>query len=124
MMADRHDAGTVSLDSDVLIAPHHGGNNGGSTCFVERVSPLFVVFSAGNIHQHPSSGAAGRVLAAGVQDGRIFRTDRGDDEPGNFEWKRGSINGCKDRRGDDDVDIVMRETSFVDVEHRQTSTGC
>ena len=29
----------------------------------------------------------------------IFRTDRGDDEPGPFEWKQGAVAGCVDPGG-------------------------
>ncbi len=85
IMVDRHNAGTVSLDADVLIAPHHGGDNGSSACFILAVDPGFVVFSAGHDHHHPTSSAAGRYTSAGVPVNRIFRTDRGDDE-GSGEW--------------------------------------
>jgi hypothetical protein len=37
----------------------------------------------------------------------MFRTDRGDDEPGGFEWKKGSLPGCNDPAGDDDVEVVL-----------------
>ncbi len=40
-------AGVITIDSDVLIAPHHGADNGGSTCFIQAVSPEYVIFSAG-----------------------------------------------------------------------------
>jgi len=36
-MVDNHQAGRVSLKADVMIAPHHGGNNGSSRCFIQAV---------------------------------------------------------------------------------------
>lgn len=60
VMADRHDAGEVSLGSDVVIAPHHGGNNASSDCFLKRIDPTWVIFSAGHSHGHPTAGAAQR----------------------------------------------------------------
>ena len=104
VMVDNHQAGRVSLKADVIVAPHHGANNGSSRCFIQAVDPRFVIFSAGHAHQHPTEAAAERYLAHGVPVANIFRTDRGDDEPGPFEWKVGSISGCRDPRGDDDVE--------------------
>ena len=66
IMVDRHNAGEVSLQADVIIAPHHGANNASSRCFIDAVAPSFVVFSAGHDNQHPTAGAAGRYLAHGV----------------------------------------------------------
>jgi beta-lactamase superfamily II metal-dependent hydrolase len=123
-MVQNHQTGQVSLKSDVIIAPHHGGDNGSSTCFVDAVAPTFVVFSAGSQHQHPSKGAAERYLAHGVQLQNMFRTDRGDDEDGPFEWKAGSIAGCQDGRGDDDVEIVIRGSGSLEVAYRHSGDGC
>lgn len=123
-MADRHDANEVSLKSDVLIAPHHGGNNGSAGCFIARVDPTFLVFSAGHDHNHPSDGAAQRYLTHGVLQANMFRTDRGDDERGSFEWKAGAIAGCTDARGDDDVEIVVTDTGTLSVAYREAHSGC
>jgi hypothetical protein len=38
-MVRSHQAKQASLKADVLIAPHHGGNNGSGTCFTEAVDP-------------------------------------------------------------------------------------
>ena len=54
----------------------------------------------------------------------MFRTDRGDDESDTFEWKEGSITGCSDPRGDDDIEIVIRANGVVEVDYRSASTGC
>lgn len=124
VMVDNHKSGKVSLASDVIVAPHHGGNNASSTCFIEAVHPSSVIFSAGHEHQHPTKGAAERYIQQGVAIDHIFRTDRGDDESGSFEWKHGSIKGCQDKRGDDDVDVVLRENGNVEVEYRKAQNGC
>ena len=55
----------------------------------------------------------------------MFRTDRGDDEPGNLEWKNAdTVAGCNDGRGDDDVDILLPFTGPAQVDYRQAATGC
>ena len=112
----------VPLKSDVLIAPHHGGNNGSAKCFVEAVDPQFVIFSAGHKHDHPSNSAAQRYLDHGIPRNKILRTDRGDNE-GGFEWPEQGTT-CKDKAGDDDVDIVLSNSGAVSVAHRQSGTGC
>lgn len=124
VMVDRHNDGTVSLDSDVIIAAHHGGNNGSSRCFIDAVSPTHVVFSAGHAHQHPTTTAAERYLAAGVPLDNIYRTDRGDHESGTYEWNHGRIEGCIDPRGDDDVEIRLRGDQTPSVAYLHTSSGC
>lgn len=116
-------ASAVPIQADVLIAPHHGGNNGSSSCFIAEVDPDFVIFSAGHSHEHPTAGAAGRYLAHGVQIQNIFRTDRGDDE-GGFEWPHGAIAGCRNRPGNDDVEIVLPLNGSSQVAYRQGAAGC
>jgi beta-lactamase superfamily II metal-dependent hydrolase len=124
IMAANHDSGIVSIRADVLIAPHHGGNNGSSDCFIQRVNPRFVVFSAGHDHQHPTAAAAQRYLARGVSLANIFRTDRGDDEPGTFEWKEGSVNGCSAPRGFGDIEIALPRTGVPGVRYVRSAGGC
>ena len=116
-------AAEVSIQSDIIIAPHHGGNNGSSSCFIQAVDPTFVIFSAGHDHEHPTEGTAGRYLAHGVSVSNIFRTDRGDDE-GGFEWDEGRIPGCKDKRGDDDVEIILPANGAPTVKYRLAAAGC
>jgi competence protein ComEC len=107
----------INIDSDVLIAPHHGGDNGSSTEFIKKVSPTWVIFSAGHRHKHPTKNAAERFLSNGVQTDHIFRTDLGDDEGGK-EWDEGRIIGHVDKRGDDDIDILIRPNGEIVVEYR------
>lgn len=123
VMAQRHDDGIASLTADVVLAPHHGGDNGSSTCFIQRVSPNFVIFAAGHSHDHPTAAAARRYLAQGVPLANIFRTDRGDDE-GGFEWAEGRIPGCSDARGDDDVEIIIPRGQSIIVRYREVDGGC
>ncbi|NKB82788.1 MAG: MBL fold metallo-hydrolase [Nitrospirales bacterium] len=112
----------VPLQADVLIAPHHGGNNGSSTCFIRAVNPTFVIFSAGHRYHHPSHEAAQRYLDHGLPVSHLFRTDRGDDE-GGAEWSHGRVAGCRDARGDDDVEILLRSTLPPVVQYQRPSTG-
>lgn len=121
VMVDR--ASQVPIKSDVITAPHHGGNNGNAKCFIEQVDPEFVIFSAGNKHDHPTSSAAQRYIDHGVSLTKMFRTDRGDDEGGS-EWPHGSVAGCADGRGDDDIDVVIRADGTIEVDYRNASTGC
>jgi competence protein ComEC len=71
VMVDRHNAGQVSLKADVLIASHHGGNNGSATCFIQAIDPQFVVFSSGHDHQHPTHNAANRFLVQSPEQSAI-----------------------------------------------------
>jgi len=111
------------LDADVLQAPHHGGNNGSSSCFIKAVSPQWVVFSAGHKHDHPTYGAADRYMAAGVKRQNMLRTDRGDDE-GGYEWEYLSADTCKDESGDDSVTLVISEQGEVQIAYDTPYQGC
>lgn len=121
VMVDRQ--AQVPIASDVLIAPHHGGDNASATCFIQAIDPTFVIFPAGHSYDHPSSAAAQRYIDHGIPLANIFRTDRGDDE-GGFEWGHGRISGCSDGRGDDGVGIVLTTGGTVQVDYRHASSGC
>lgn len=108
---------------EVIVAPHHGADNASSTCFIDAVNPSFVVFPAGHAFQHPRKDAAQRYLDHGVPESNMFRTDRGDDE-GAEEWDFGRISGCQDKKGDDDVEIVITDDGSVVVDYRQPQVGC
>jgi competence protein ComEC len=116
-------AAAVPLRAAVMTAPHHGGNNGSSNCFIEAVDPDYVIFSAGNKHHHPTQGAADRYIASGVPLEHLFRTDLGDNE-GKPEWIFGALKGCKDKAGDDDVDVVISAAGKVSVGYRVPKSGC
>lgn len=92
---------------------------GGGLCTVTRApGPHFMLYDAG------SAGAANRYLAAGVPVANIYRTDRGDHEPGEYEWTHGRINDCKDPRGADDVEIHLRGGQPPSVRYFRASNGC
>ena len=113
-MLDEREA--IPIDSDVLIAPHHGADNASTKAFIEAVTPDFVIFSAGHAFEHPRKSTAERYIAAGVPAKRLLRTDWGDDEGGD-EWAEGRVAGQKDKLGDDDVDIIIRADSKVEVDY-------
>lgn len=65
MLLREHNA---DLDSDVLIAPHHGSRSSSTPAFVTAVSPAVVIYSAGYRSQfgHPSPEVVERYLAGGA----------------------------------------------------------
>lgn len=107
---------TMPIDSDVLIAPHHGGDNASARAFIAAVKPTYVVFSAGHEFEHPRGVTAKRYLDAGIPAKRILRTDWGDDE-GDNEWAEGRVAGQTDKPGDDDVDIIIHADGTVAVDY-------
>ena len=111
--------GSVPIKSDVLVAAHHGADNGSSKPFIQAVQPKFVVFSAGHAFQHPRKVTAQRFINFGLSKTVIFRTDRGDDE-GPKEWNYLRIPGHVDQAGDDDVDILIQDSGEVLVDYRQS----
>lgn len=96
----------LRLQSDVLVAPHHGADNGSSIPFIKAVEPEYVIFSAGHHFNHPRARTAQRYLDCGVDQDKMLRTDLGDDE-GDKEWDYGRIPGHKDKIGDDDIEVVI-----------------
>lgn len=115
------------LNSTVLIAPHHGANNGSSTAFINQVSPSKVIFSAGHKFSHPRRDAVLRYLSH-VDENDIYRTDRGDDEskPGEAdkEWSYTRNPGCSDEYGDDDISIELLADRTFRIYYRNDNTAC
>ena len=108
------------LDSDVLIAAHHGADNASCESFIENVSPRYVVFSAGNKHRHPRKTTAERFEEEGVLRTNIFRTDRGyyesgGDEEWQQEWTYLSSPNGSDNSGDDHVQIFIPEGGQIRI---------
>jgi len=100
------------LKSDVIIAPHHGGDNASSQEFIEAVKPKYVVFSCGDKHVHPRDITVKRYVAFGVDEKNMFRTDYADKAEGgtlgcNKEWKQPRRSRKKDKS--DDVQIILKE---------------
>jgi len=110
------------LSSNVIVAPHHGADNASSTAFITAVNPSYVIFSAGHKHEHPRASAAKRYLRL-VGDNKIYRTDRGDDE-GQKEYAVGRIDGCKDKRGDDDIVIKLHSDQSYTVAYVNSDNTC
>ena len=109
----------IPIDSDVLIAPHHGADNGSSTAFINAVSPDWVIFSAGSAHRHPRADAAQRYLDNGVAIDHIFRTDLGDNEGGE-EWNHGINTPGGSVLGRDNVDILIRPNGEILVDYHSS----
>lgn len=119
-MVDNKDV--IPIDSDVLVAPHHGADNASSTRFIQAVSPQYVIFSAGHRFEHPRAIAAQRYLDNGITIQNIFRTDLGDDESSpdepDREWSHGRQQGHHDPAGDDDVDVIIGSNGSITVQYR------
>jgi competence protein ComEC len=104
----------ASLESDVIIAPHHGARNASCPDFIEAVNPEYVIFSAGNKHNHPHQVSTTNYLNFGVALDHIFRTDvgafsaDGDKNPCNDEWNGENANLTgKDKSFDDHIKIQI-----------------
>lgn len=110
------------IDADVLIAPHHGADNGNSSAFIAAVHPKWVIFSAGHKHCHPTQVTAQRYLNAGVKLSNMFRTDYGDDESKRrckiVEWDYKRVTMHSDKAHDDDIDIRIQADGYISVEYR------
>lgn len=127
-------AGSWPIQSEVLVGQHHGADNATSNCFLSAVDPSHVVFSAGHKnYRHPRNSTVRRLLLSGLTPERIFRTDRGDNEPwkrgGKWreqEWIYGAIKDCTDLPGDDDVEIWLPSDSTqpVRVQYRTDKRTC
>lgn len=116
--------GVVPIDSDILIGQHHGGDNSTSNCFIRAVSPKWVVFSAGRGHGHPRQSVVDRLIANHVPVGNILRTDRADNE-GEGQWVYQTFEGCKDKAGDDDVEIwLYADGREPKVQYRTPEVAC
>ena len=130
------------LKSDVLIAPHHGSYKSSSTEFLCGVRPEWVIFPAGRGHNHPHDVAAQRYLnlecpghdgslqGSMVDEDKMLRTDRGDHETRKDrkpEWDAGRVKDCKDKRGDDNVDILFPRQGKISVSYQYSEPnkfGC
>ena len=61
------------------------------------------------MYQHPRASAAQRYLNYGLDEGHMLRTDRGDKKR-TAEWEHTRVqDGTSDKRGDDDVDVLIGE---------------
>lgn len=112
------------MNSDVLFLPHHGANNASSKCFIEAVSPSYMIISAGHKYSHPRSSTLNRSLnALGIPKENVLRTDRGDDE-GRLEWGYLRIPGCKDVAGDDNIVTFIKPSGELLVSYENQDNSC
>ncbi len=113
-----------SLKSNVLIAPHHGANNALSGPFLEKVEPSWIIFSSGHRYQHPRTRTISRIIEyTSLPYEKLLRTDRGDDE-GSMEWDYLRIPGCKDKAGDDDIQITITPLGSLTVQYQTPENHC
>lgn len=115
-MLDNSDS--VTIRSDVIVAPHHGSISSSSPEFVAGVAPEWVIFPSGHRYELPRTATVQRYISAGVLPSRILRTDRGNQE-GPKEWPRGRIEGCVDVPFDDHIDIVITPEGDLTVGYTQ-----
>lgn len=115
---------TELIDSDVLIAPHHGADNASCTEFINAVSPKYVVFPAGSKHRHPRLTTANRFInGLSLNADKIFRTDRGDFESTagveDFKkhWNDGTNSDDGDIAGDDHIKIVFPLSGNIQIDY-------
>ncbi|MEQ9035267.1 hypothetical protein [Gracilimonas sp.] len=107
----------VPIDSDLLVASHHGGNDASSIPFIESVNPEYVIFPSGSNDRygHPRSAVAQRFLDSGVLLHNIFRTDKEDDESHAGHWEPDGVTGVVDGSGDDSVIISITSEGVISV---------
>ena len=70
---DMVDSG-VDLSADVYVAGHHGSASSSTECFLDAMSPSYVLVSCGtgNSYGHPTADMLQRVQDRGI---KLFRTD-------------------------------------------------
>lgn len=113
---------SAELKSDILIVPHHGSSSASSDCFLDRVEPKYIVFPSGHKYAHPRKESAERILKhTSIEN--VFRTDRGDDE-GYKEWDYDRIRGCRDKAGDDDININIDDNGNINIFYENPINTC
>lgn len=113
------------LESNVIIAPHHGARNASCPEFIKAVNAEYVVFSSGNNHKHPHDLTAQNYQNyGGIPSENIYRTDIGkvpldnDDDSCNNEWigiNQGETE--KDDSFDDHVWIQITEEGELLIDY-------
>ena len=98
----------IDISADVYAAAHHGSKTATSQAFLDKVSPTYVVISAGegNKYGHPHAEVLNRLRAAGIsvfrtdEQGTIVATSNGNDITWNCSpsesWKAGEPTGSSD----------------------------
>lgn len=98
----------IDISADVYAAAHHGSKTATSQAFLDKISPTYVVISAGegNKYGHPHAEVLNRLRAAGIsvfrtdEQGTIVATSDGNDITWNCSpsesWKAGEPTGSSD----------------------------
>jgi len=110
-------SGIRPIAADVLIAPHHGSDEGSSLEFIKAVAPRWVVFPAGHAQGYPKESTASRFKSLGYKDECLLRTDLGDSESDKGEWSYGRSRNHTDKVGVNPVSIVLPENGDVIVKY-------
>ena len=115
-----NNTGSRSIESDVMLVPHHGSDDAASKEFIRAVGARWAIFSAGHAHRHPKRVTAQRFTDLGYEPKCLLRTDLGDNEGGK-EWSEGSTPGS-DPVGDDSIEVTLPETGDVVVRYEGRAT--
>lgn len=110
-------SGIRPIAADVLIAPHHGSDEGNSTEFIKAVAPRWVVFPAGHAQGYPKNSTALRFKSLGYTDDCLLRTDLGDSESDKGEWAFGRSKNHTDKIGINPISIVLPENGDAIVNY-------
>jgi beta-lactamase superfamily II metal-dependent hydrolase len=110
------------LQAEVMIAPHHGADNASSSLFIQHVNPEFVVFSCGDMYEHPNQTTVLRYLDQGVKPGHIYRTDLCDAPeaakmPCNSEWEHLHPHPSAGEGHTDDISIHLTPGKPVKIQY-------
>lgn len=109
-----------SLDIDVLVVPHHGGDNACSISFLKAVTPSIVIFPSGKKYKHPHKDVAKRIIALESVK-KIFRTDYGSNIGGDeWDWKN-TTGGAGDDAGDDDVLVEIFPDGTITSKYKNSN---
>lgn len=111
------------FNTDILLAPHHGSDNGSSAEFIKIANAKWVVFSAGHAHGHPKASVVDRYKKFSSPAPIIFTTDRGDNDEGKNGFATGT---CVDGIKDDGVSFLIRKApagAIIEVEQDAPKSG-
>lgn len=110
-------SGIRPIAADILIAPHHGSDEGSSLEFIKAVAPRWVIFSSGHAQGYPKDSTAKRYKSLGYTDECLMRTDLGDHETEKGEWDFGRSRNHTDKVGDNPIQIVLPESGEPKVKY-------
>jgi len=97
------------INCTVLKVPHHGSDASSSLPFLEAITPVWAVISAGVYHDHPDTTVLDRLRHQniGLDDAHILRTDDGEDN---------DATSTEANLGDDCYKFLVYPTGIVRIE--------